>query len=276
MGVRVLVDTPDPQWVLDLHKRLGDHLLMLRATPFVRAAATGPKRLSRRKMARFMVLMGNAVIRFFPNWLDVLQERAKMARDISQGIRAKRMRKKLMQLFELLERFARLNRIQERHHWKWWRDWAEAYGVQPGDFQSTVRTGATDRLTQHLDRVVMFGSLLDAVIALNLVIESLSGALSQIVHKGIGSSLSEKQARWLVEHAEGDPDHGADAWELTKLLVLAAGKSFNLTAVQAVLDDTGMRFTAAMRSSYPEAKSRKGKKQRTRDTVRSSSRVRVA
>lgn len=260
MGTRVTRNTRDPRWVPGLRGRLTRRLKDMKQAPFVLAASAGPKALDRNETRRFMVLVGNSIIRNFPYWLDVLNARVEGAYKKACNLRKnRRLRKRLKELFAHLSRFLRANRIQERHHWKWWFDWADVYGLKKKDFEPgrAVTCYGSEMLTQHLEHMVWTAPLVCAVASLNLVIESLSAHLSAIVYKGIGASLTEKAGQWLKEHAEGDPEHSADAWEFVKRLAAAEGRRFDLITLQVSVDATSDLFNLALHGAYRRPEHRK-------------------
>ena len=254
MGIRVTSDTRDPRWVSGSRGQLTRRFTVMAQAPYVVAAASGPQALDRRETRRFMVLIGNSIIRNFPHWIEVLLARVRSALSRAQKMRKNlRLRKRLIALYKLLERFLRLNRVQERHHWKWWfADWSGAYGLTKQDFEpgKAVTDYAAEMLEQHLEHMMFTAPLVEAVASLNLVIESLSAELSAIVYKGIGTSLSEKAGQWLKEHAEGDPEHSADAWEFVKRLAAVEGRRFNLVVLRASMEVTADLFNLALQSGY--------------------------
>lgn len=228
---RVTQDTPDPDWAKNLRLRLQEHLsLLVDGTPFIWTVRKGPGALNREEMRRFMLVVGKDIIQQFPLWLKFMGRKS-----VVKG--------------GSLDLFLRANRLQELLHWRWWQLWGTAYGLTYNDFVRAEQDETVFDLSVHLERLALVGNLAHAVAAINLVIENLSAELSAIVDAGIGSSLSEEQRRWLVEHAGGDPIHGADAWELLKQQV-AADPAFDFEELKKVVDRTALLFTLAIRSAY--------------------------
>ncbi|MBI3305257.1 iron-containing redox enzyme family protein [Candidatus Parcubacteria bacterium] len=227
---RVIQDSPDPAWLTNLDEECKPYLKALHQLPVVRAAIAYQLELA--AMHRFMLQIGRGIIEPFPGWLNSM-----LLRTTTGTLQA---------------RFLYGNQEEEeREHWQWWQEMAEAFGVNPGEYQTIVLSNEVGGFSELLTFLSAHAPLAAAMTAVNYVVETAAAHITAAVAPKLYQQLggyAAPAARWLRAHAEGDPDHSADARELVKGLV---GYEWNLQCACArAARMTYQLFTAALDDAY--------------------------
>ena len=114
----------------------------------------------------------------------------------------------------------------ERHHADWYRDWCLGIGVPARTINKEVYPAPEiDAINNYLWRVCTYGSLAEALAALNYAIEGPTGKWTEKVYKDMGKKYNEKDGvkwtgksrMWLRAHAHYDDIHPEEVLELIKL-----------------------------------------------------------
>lgn len=197
---RVMPDSPDPAWLTKLDEECQPYLKALRQLPVVKATIAYQLELA--AMRRFMLQIGRGVIEPFRGWRNSMLLRTAIGTPQSQ--------------------FLDGNQEEEREHWQWWQEMGEAFGVNPREYQTIVLSNEVGGFSDLLTFLSSHAPLAVAMTAVNYVVETaaaqITAAAAPTLYQQLGG-YTAPAARWLRAHAEGDPDHSADARELVKGLV---------------------------------------------------------
>lgn len=143
----------------------------------------------------------------------------------------------------------------ERLHAAWYRDWLWAFGV-PREItnQEVHLPPEVDAINNYLWKICTYGTLPEAIAALNYSIEGPTGIWTKRLCKNIkryekrdGVKITRKSIAWLNAHARYDDHHPEEALEIIK--AFATTEEEQGKCIRAV--KTGMSYYAmSAKASY--------------------------
>jgi pyrroloquinoline quinone (PQQ) biosynthesis protein C len=151
----------------------------------------------------------------------------------------------------------------ERLHAAWYRDWIWAFGVSREITNQEVHLPPEmDAVNNYLWKVCTYGTLPEAIAALNYAIEGPTGIWTKRVYKNInhyekhdGVKITRKSLAWLNAHARYDDHHPDEALEIIK--AFATTEEEQGKSIRAVKN--GMSYYAmAAKASYETHKNSNG------------------
>jgi len=111
----------------------------------------------------------------------------------------------------------------ERRHTRWWKDWALDFGVPANALDDEITLPAEiDSLNNYLWRVSTYGSLPEAIGAVNFAIEGPTGVWARAIkpalrrYKSLGAKVTKRTVRWVERHASYDDRHPVEALQIIR------------------------------------------------------------
>jgi pyrroloquinoline quinone (PQQ) biosynthesis protein C len=151
----------------------------------------------------------------------------------------------------------------ERLHANWYRDWIWAFGVSKDITSQEVHLPPEmDAINNYLWKVCTYGTLPEAIAALNYAVEGPTGIWTKRVFKNIkryekhdGVKITRKSLAWLNAHARYDDHHPDEALEIIK--AFATTEEEQQKSIRAVKN--GMSYYAmSAKASYEMHKNSNG------------------
>ncbi len=202
--------TQDPDWVLNLKQKLRPFVSGIVDGNLFREMAAGTLTM---KQFRGALLHFYPLIENFPKYMGLT-----LAKIPEGGApRNNNAREWLLENMNI-----------ERRHADWYRNWAVSFGVSDRALsKQVVPPPEIDAINNYLWRVVSYGSLAEALAAVNFGIEGPTGVWTRHVKHNIrayegrpGVKFGKKSLLWLKAHADYDDRHPEEALELVKLFAL--------------------------------------------------------
>ena len=203
--------TRDPDWVLNLHERL---------LPFVRGIVDGKLFTEMAEGTLTMKRFRSGLLYFYPLIENFPKYMGLTLTKVPEGDAPRH---------NLAREWLLENMNLERRHADWYRQWAVSFGVSSRALnRPVVPPPEMDAINNYLWRVASYGSLAEAIAAVNFGIEGPTGIWAKEVKRNIrsyegrpGVSCGNKEVLFLLKvHADYDDRHPKEALELVKLFAL--------------------------------------------------------